>query len=157
MVPAEVVQLAYVGEFAQGAIGFGGVPYRQAVEAYGGSHEFGKGANGYLAAAADVDMAVAHLAPVAAQVGEVYMLKAIDAGVGHILAPQELADGFAGAPQRELSGLYAVGGEGGGNLPECGIGGEEAGNGPAIQVGTQLVETAFGQQPREVHLAHHCR
>lgn len=108
VVPAQGVEFGDVGEFAQGAVGLGGVPLDDAAVAYGALHEFCQLLDGYLLAATDVDVAVAHFVALAAHIVEVDVLQTIDAGVGHVLAPEKFSDGRSATPQAQTVGEDAV-------------------------------------------------
>ena len=154
VVPAEGVQLAHVGEFAQGAVGFGGVPLDMAIVAHGGLDQFGQLADSDLLAAADVDVAVAHLVARAAHVLEVDVLQAIDAGIGHVLAPQEFTDGRTGAPQAQAVLLDAVFIQQSDDLLPRGAAVQPL-DGPAVQIGADAVDVALVEQLGQMHLTDH--
>ena len=99
--PAQGMEEAHVGEFAQGAVGLGGVPLDGAAVTYGGLDEFGELTDGYLLAAADVDVAVAHLVALATHILPIDVFQTIDAGVCHVLAPQEFPYRGSTTPQPE--------------------------------------------------------
>ena len=139
--PAKGVEFADVDELAGGAVRLGRVEAQLALEADGPDNEPGELADGELLAGADVDVAVADLAerrdgPAAPgavvavddavglvavldarvpldpdDVLEVHVQKDVDGGVGHVLAPEELAEGIARAPQRDPVRLDPVEGE----------------------------------------------
>ena len=87
MPPAERMQAAHVGKFAECTVGLRRVPAYFAIVANRTAHLLGEFANCHLHTAADVDVAVAHLSAVASEVAEIDIFKAINRGVGHILAP----------------------------------------------------------------------
>ena len=129
MSPSEGVELGDVDEFAHGAIGLGGIEFDGAFEAYGFDDEFGEFADGEFLAGAYIDVAVAYLAKTGDvtttacavvsiycaigggtemdgavflntdDVAEVDIEQYVDGGIGHVLGPQELTKGLAGAPE----------------------------------------------------------
>lgn len=154
MVPAQGVQFAHVGEFAQGSVGLGGVPLDGAAVTHGGFDHLGELADGDLLAAADVDVAVAHFVALAAHVLKVNVLQTIDAGVGHVLAPQELADGSSGAPQAQAVGENAVFLKCGDDLLLDGVA-VDVFDGSARQVGADAVHIALVEHFCQVHFPNH--
>ena len=136
--PAKGVELGDIDELAHGAIGLGGIEGDFALEAYGFYYQLAEFADGELLAGAYVDVAVADFAQagnVAAtacavvavhhsigsysvvhagvflysyDIFEIDVQQHVDAGIGHILAPEELAEGLAGAPEGDLVVLDAV-------------------------------------------------
>ena len=107
VVPAEAVQLAHVGEFLQSAVRLRGVPEQLALEANLRHNLFGALADRNLLARAHIDMAVAHLDDAVRILGrsvirvlEIHVQQHVHAGIGHLLAPQELAHRPPRAPQR---------------------------------------------------------
>ena len=129
MMPTQRVQLAHVNELAHGAIGLAGVKLHFAFKAYCLDNQLGELTDGEFLASADIDVTVANLTQtgdVAATTGtvvsvhrtigagtimyagvflyaydvaEVDIQEHMDGGICHILAPQELAKGGAGAPE----------------------------------------------------------
>ena len=138
MRPAEGVELGDIDELAHGAIGLGSIEFYGSFEAYGLDDQLGEFADGELLAGAHIDVAVADLAQtgdITATAGavvavhhpigshtvvhagvflysydifEIDVEQHVDAGIGHIFAPEELAEGFAGAPEGDLVVLDAV-------------------------------------------------
>ena len=138
MSPSKGMQFAHVNELAHGAIRLGGIEGDFTLEAYGLHYEFGEFTNSELLARAHIDVAVADLAqagnvtatacavvavhhPIGSHsvvyagvflysynIFEIDVQQHVDAGIGHILAPEELAEGFAGAPEGDLVVLDAV-------------------------------------------------
>ena len=128
MSPAKGVEFGDIDELAHGAIGLGGIEGDFALKAYGFHNQFGEFANGEFLASAYIDVAVADLAQagdIAATTGtvvavnhsvsshtivyagvflytndvtEVHIQQHVHAGICHIFAPEELAEGRAGAP-----------------------------------------------------------
>ena len=126
------MQFAHVDEFAHGAVGFGGVKRYFTFKAYGTDDQFGELADGELLAGAYVDVAVADLAQagdVAATAGavvavdgsigagtimhgavflyanditEVHIQQHVHGGIGHVLAPEELAERRTITPKDDL-------------------------------------------------------
>ncbi len=129
MGPAEAVELAHVDELAHGAVGLGGVELDCALEADRLDHKLAELAYGQFLARAHINVAVAYLAERrdgaaaaravvaihnavgshavmyrrvflnAYDVAEVDIQQHVNASVGHILAPEELAQRLACAPQ----------------------------------------------------------
>ncbi len=127
--PAEAMKLGDIDELAHGAVGFRGVKDDFALEADGFDDEFGEFTDGELFAGANVDVAVADLAKAgdittaacgvvtvngaicggtemnrrvfldAYDVAEVDIQEYMDGGICHVLRPEELTEGGAGAPQ----------------------------------------------------------
>ena len=154
--PTQGVKFAHIGEFAQGAVGLGAVPLDGATVGHGGLDKFGELADGDLLAAADVDVAVAHLVARAPHILEVDMLQAIDAGVGHVLAPQEFTDGRTRAPQAQSvlkDAVFLQQGDDGF------IGGAAVNpfHRAAVQVGTDAVDVALVEHLGQMHLPNHRR
>ena len=155
MVPAEGVELGDVGQFAEGAVGLGGVEGEAAAIADGADDEPRQVADGDLVARADVDVAVADVGIGALQISEVDMLHDVDAGVGHLLAPEELAQRCARAPERDGVGGDAVLGEQGEQLLVRGRAGVDVLNGAADEVGADVVHAALVEAAGQVDLADH--
>ena len=198
MSPAKGVELGYVDEFTHGAIGLGGIEGDFALEAYSLDNQFGELANGELLAGAHIDVAVADFAQrgdVSATAGrvvtvhhtigshtvvyagvllysynifEIDVQQHVDAGIGHILAPEELAEGFAGAPEGDLIVLDAIPSQ---DLADEGfIAGainhvthlfsvllDVSTHGTDGEVATDLVPGAIVNELSQIHLTHHGR
>ena len=103
--PAQRVQLGDVRQLAHGAVRLRGVEEQRSREARRLDHKLGQRANRQLFARADVDVAVSHLGAFAAQVVEVHLVHDVDAGVRHVFAPEEFAQGPAAAPELESVGV----------------------------------------------------
>ena len=196
MGPAKGVELGYIDELAHGTIGLGGIEGDFALEAYGLDDKLGELANGELLAGAHIDVAVADLAQrgnVAATAGavvavhhsigshtvvyagvflnsydifEIDVQQHVDAGVGHVFAPEELAERFACAPEGDLVVLDAVPSQD--LADECFVAVaiddvthllaillEVSTHGTDGEVATDLVPSAIVNELGQIHLAHH--
>lgn len=129
--PAKAVELLYINELAHGAIGLAGIKLNFAFKAYCLDNQLGELTDGEFLASTYIDVTVADLTQtgdVAATTGtvvsvhrtigagtivyagvflyaydvaEVDIQEHMDGGICHILAPEELAKGGAGAPQND--------------------------------------------------------
>ncbi len=138
MSPSQRVELGDIDELAHGAVGLGGIEGDFALEAYGLDNQLGELTDGEFLTGAHIDVAVANLAQagdIAATTGtvvavnhsvsshtivhagvflytndvtEVYIQQYVHTGICHILAPEELAEGCAGAPEGYLIVLNTV-------------------------------------------------
>lgn len=136
--PAEGVEFAYVDEFAHGAVRFGYVKLDCAGIAYRLGYQLRKLPDGEFLACPDIDVTVADFAEGrdgsaaasavvavhhsvcgiavvhagvfldADDVLEVYVQEHMNAGVRHVLAPEELTERSAGAPEGDLVRLDSV-------------------------------------------------
>ena len=138
MGPAKAVEFAYINELARGTVGLACVKVNLALEADSFHHEFAEFADGEFLAGAHVYVAVADFAETrdcaaparavvavngtvhacavmhtgvllnADDVAEVYVQQHMHRRVGHIFAPEELAERLAGTPKGHLIVLNAV-------------------------------------------------
>ena len=136
--PAKAVEFLYINELAHGAIGLAGIKLHFTFKAYCLDNQLGELTDSEFLASADIDVTVANLSQtgdVAATTGtvvsvhrsigagtivyagvflyaydvaEVDIQEHMDGGICHILAPEELAKGGAGAPEGHLIIFYAV-------------------------------------------------
>ena len=157
MVPAKGMELADVGELAHGAVGLGGVEGETAFESHFLHNQLGKGGDGNLFAGADVDVAIADfLAAFLIGVGEIDVFEDVDAGIGHLFAPKELAQGFACTPQTHFVGKDAVLGKYGEDILFRAFA-IDSFYGTEVHVVTYGCPIVFTQTLGQMNLSHHGR
>ena len=184
MGPAKAVKLAHINKFARGSIGLTGVEIDIALKTHRLHHELAEFADGEFLAGAHVDMAVADFAEAgdraaatravvtvhrtigagaimhagvlldANDVAEVHVQQHVHRGVGHVLAPQELAERLARAPESHLVILDAVLGEHLQNL-FLGCVAVNAFDWSLVHVDLDASPVAIVDELGEVDLAHH--
>ena len=194
--PAQRVEFGHVDELAHGAVGAGSVEVDGAFKSYSFGHEMGELADGELLARAHIDVAVAYLAQFgdgsaatlgvvavyaavglgaiehgavavyAYDVAEVDMEQHVDAGVGHVFAPEKLAQRRACAPEYHAVVVDAVVGERTENAVGLavavyvaladdvaqGVGGVD---GALVHIAGNAVPVALVDELGEVDLTHH--
>ena len=129
--PTKAVELLHVNELAHSAIGLAGIKLNFAFKAYCLDNQLGELTDGEFLASADIDVTVANLSQTgdvatttggvvaingsigagtimyagvflyAYDVAEVDIQEHMDGGICHILAPEELTEGGAGAPEND--------------------------------------------------------
>lgn len=157
--PTQAVEARDVAELAHGAVGLRGVPFHPSPEADCLPDAFGEFGDGGLETGANVYVAVAHrLAAPAAflrKVREADIQEDVDRSVGHVLAPEELTEGFSGAPEAQGLPRYSARGESCADFVHSRGIGVNAVHRPLAEVGAEVVFPAFAEQTREMHLADH--
>ena len=186
MGPAETVELAHVNKLARGSVGLAGVEKNFTFEANRLHHELAEFADGEFLAGAHVDVAVADFAEAgdcaataravvavhrtvgtgavmhagvlldANDVAEVHVQQHVHRGVGHVLAPQELAERLARTPEGHLVILDAVLGK---HLQNLFLGciAVDAFDRALVHVDLDAGPVAVVDELGEVDLAHHGR
>ena len=97
--PSQFVQFGHISQFAHGAVGFGSVEGQPALITYGVDNQFCQLADSDFLDRTDIDVAVADFLVVRREgIFEVDVLHDEDAGICHLLAPEEFAQGGAGTP-----------------------------------------------------------
>ena len=184
MSPTEAMELAHVNKLARGSVGLAGVEKNFTFEANRLHHELAEFADGEFLASAHVDVAVADFAeagnrataartvvavhrPIgtgaimhagvlldADNVAEVHVQQHVYRGVGHVLAPQELAERLARTPEGHLVVLDAVLGKHFQNLVLRGIA-VDAFDRALVHVDLDAGPVTIVDELGEVDLAHH--
>ena len=148
------MQLGNVRQLAHGAVRLVRVEYQFSPVAFRGGYQARQIADGDFLSGADVDMAVPHLPVFPFQLAEIHLFHHVDAGVRHVFAPQEFAQGRARSPQ-----FHGTGGDA--------VFGQRVQDGffrrrpvhlfhrPRVQVFPHGVPVPFHQAFGQVNLAHH--
>ena len=156
MVPAQTVKFGHVRQLAHRAVRFGCIERDLPVITHGLFNQTGQVVDADFPARTDVDVAVTHLRTRALQIGKIHPFHDEDTGIGHLPAPEELAQRRAGAPERQPFFSNSIFFKQADDLLP-GSTARHAFHGTTVQIPSQGVPVLFCQTFGQMYLADHRR